>query len=287
MAVVVVCSILVLAGVVAVLRWGGLSVEPPVVSPEESGAPDGVPSVGHVLRMYLWFLTVGTIAGLGAGIVAAGAGGRLAMRLLAVTAGSGAQGQLTEAEEVVGRITADGTLGFVIFVGLFAGLFSALLYLLVRRWLPSGRAGGLVFGALLLVLASTRVDPLRGDNPDFDLVGPGWVSVAVFAALTLLHGMVVAALAGRVSRAVPLIGTNRLAIALHAPPLLFYLLLARLGIILILVGAVAVGVTRSRAVVNAWRSRNARVVGWAAWALLALVAAPGFVATAVDILGRA
>jgi hypothetical protein len=68
--------------------------------------------------------------------------------------------------------------------------------LLVRRWLPTGRAAGLTYGALLLVVAGTRLDPLRPGNPDFDLVGPGWVSVAAFATLVVFHGVLVAALAG-------------------------------------------------------------------------------------------
>jgi hypothetical protein len=103
------------------------------------------------------------------------------MRLLAVTAGPDAQGRITEAEQVVGRISLDGTLGFI-FTGLFIGAVSEAACLLVRRWLPAGRVGGVAFGVLLLVLAGTRVEPLRPGNLDFDLVGPGWVSVAAFAA---------------------------------------------------------------------------------------------------------
>jgi len=38
-----------------------------------------------------------------------------------VTAGPEAQGRVTEADEVVGRISVDGTLGFVVFTGLFLG----------------------------------------------------------------------------------------------------------------------------------------------------------------------
>jgi hypothetical protein len=54
-------------------------------------------SPGLVLRCYLWYLTVAVTSGLGAGILAAGAGGRVVMRLLAVTAGADAQGRITEA----------------------------------------------------------------------------------------------------------------------------------------------------------------------------------------------
>ena len=60
------------------------------------------------MRRYLWYLTLAISSGVGAGILAAGAGGRLVMRLLAVTAGPDAQGRVTEAEQVIGRITVDG-----------------------------------------------------------------------------------------------------------------------------------------------------------------------------------
>lgn len=43
------------------------------------------------------------------------------MRLLAATAGDAAQGRRTEAEEIVGRITTGGSIGFIVFTGLFFG----------------------------------------------------------------------------------------------------------------------------------------------------------------------
>ena len=174
--VIVVCIALVFVGLVAVVRWGGLAVEPPPTPAQDAPGPTGTPPVSLVVRRYLWYLAVAAVSGAAAGILAAGAGGRLVMRLLAVTAGADAQGRITEAEEVVGRITVDGTLGFVVFTGLFFGTVSGAAYLLLRRWLPAGRAGGLAYGALLLVVAGTRLEPLRRGNPDFDLVGPGWVS---------------------------------------------------------------------------------------------------------------
>ena len=119
------------------------------------------------------------------------------MRLLAVTADDSAQGAETEAEQIVGEITTSGTIDLVLFNGIFFGLASGLAYVLIRRWLPAGRLGGLAFGALLLVVAATAIDPLRADNPDFDIVGPGWLVVATFGALVLLHGMAVAAIAAR------------------------------------------------------------------------------------------
>jgi hypothetical protein len=284
--VIVVCLLLVLVGLVAVVRWGGLPVEPPP-TPAQAAPGSGVPPpVSLVVRRYLWYLTVALLSGAAAGILAAGAGGRLVMRLLAVTAGADAQGRITEAEEIVGRITVDGTIGFVVFTGLFFGPVSGAAYLVLRRWLPAGQAGGLAFGALLLVVAGTRLEPLRRGNPDFDLVGPGWVSVVAFAVLVVFHGMLVAALAGRVSRAVPLLAARPGAIAVHAPLLLLMLPGPSVALVLIIVGVLVVLVSRIPSVVAAWHDRRLLVLGRLALALITLVALPGFTMTVVDILGR-
>jgi len=282
--VIVVCILLVLVGLVAAVRWGGLTVQPPPSAPDGAGPTDR-PPVGLVVRRYVWYLTVAVASGVGAGLLAAGAGGRLVMRLLAVTAGPDAQGRVTEADQIVGRISVDGTLGFIVFTGLFFGLATSGLYLLIHRWLPAGRGGGLVYGALLLILAGTRLEPLRPGNPDFDLVGPGWVAVAAFTALVVFHGVLVAALAGRVSRAVPLLGTGPRAIPAHAP----LLLLAALGsvaLVLAMVGAVVVLASQLPGVVASWRDRRSVTVGRVALAIVAVVALPGFTSAVIDILGR-
>jgi hypothetical protein len=285
-AVIGVCVLAVLAGLVAVVRWGGLPVEPPPApTPLPPGDPAEPPGMGLVVRRYLWAVNLAVVAGLGAGVLAAGAGGRLVMRLLAVTAGDGAQGRITEADQVVGRISAGGTAEFVIFTALFLGTATGAAYLLVRRWLPAGRAGGLVYGALLLLLGGTRLEPLRESNVDFDLVGPGWVSVVAFSALVLFHGMLVAALAGRGSRAIPLPGRDPRAIAAHAP-LLLLAPLAPVVAILAVVGALAVLATRARPVVAAWHARRLVPAGQVVLALAALAALPGFVSAVAGILDR-
>jgi hypothetical protein len=286
MAVIILCIALVLVGLVALVRWGGLVVEPPPVPASDGAGPTDPPPVSLVVRRYLWYLTVALLSGAAAGILAAGAGGRLVMRLLAVTAGADAQGQITEAEEIVGRITVDGTIGFVVFTGLFFGPVSGAAYLLLRRWLPAGRAGGLAFGALLLVVASTRLEPLRRGNPDFDLVGPGWVSLVAFTVLVVFHGMLVAALAGRLSRAVPLLAARPGAIAVHAPLLLLVLPGPSMALVLIIVGVLVVLVSRIPTVVAAWHDRRLLVLGRVTLALITLVALPGFTMAVVDILGR-
>jgi hypothetical protein len=282
--VIVGCIVLVVVGLLAIVRWGGLAVQPPPAPADDDTVPADRPPVSLVVRRYLWYMTLAISAGVGAGILAAGAGGRLAMRLLAVTAGPTAQGRITEADQVVGRISAEGTLGFIVFTGLFFGAASGAAYLLLRRWLPGGRTGGVVFGALLLVLAGTRLEPLRPGNPDFDLVGPGWVSVAAFAALVLFHGMLLAALAGRLSRAVPLLALTPRAIIAHVPLLL--LALGSVALVAAIVGVAVVSASQVPAVAGVWRDRRLVTAGRVILSLVALAALPSFARAITDILGR-
>ena len=54
---------------------------------------------------------VGIVVEIIAGVLVAGLGGRLMMRVLAATSGDSAQGLVTEAHETVGEITLGGSLG--------------------------------------------------------------------------------------------------------------------------------------------------------------------------------
>lgn len=273
-------GLLVLVGLAAVVLWGDEEVRP-----TEDAEPATPPPVARVLRGYVRGLALAVVAGAGAGILVAGAGGRLAMRLLAVTAGDVAFGRVTEAEQIVGRITVGGTLGFLLFAGVFGGIASGLVFMAVRRWLPSGRVGGLVFGALLLVAFGPHVEPLRPSNRDFDIVGPGWVAIVVFSAMALVHGMLVAGLAGRYSRVLPPLSSTPRSLLLHAPVLLLVPGFPVLAPILV-AGLLGIALTRSRAVVEAWRSRAAQWAGRGVLLVGALVALPWFVAAVVDIAGR-
>jgi hypothetical protein len=180
------CIALVAVGAALVVRWGGLRSEPRPFAPFR-------------------YAGVCLAAGLTAGVLAAGAGGRLVMRLLAATSPD-AQGSFTDAGEIVGEITAGGTAAFFVFTGLPAGFLSAVLYALVRPVLPQGRPGGVILGLLLLVLAGTTIDPLRPDNLDFAILGPDWLAVLAFASLAVFQGLVVAAVGGRLDRRVELTG---------------------------------------------------------------------------------
>lgn len=197
-AVIVACAALVVAGIVLVARWGA-------GVPDGAARPRPVRPARYVALMFA--------AGAAAGVLAAGAGGRLVMRLLAITSQE-SHGVITEGGATIGDITVGGTLGFFVFAGVAAGTLSALLYALAGSLLPRGRAGGITLGLLLLVLAGTRLEPLRADNFDFNLVGPDWVSLVSFTALAVFQGMLMWALAGRLNlRPLPIARGRRAATA--------------------------------------------------------------------------
>jgi hypothetical protein len=146
---------------------------------------------------------VGRASGMMAGAVLAsvlvlGMGGRWMMRVLAATSPESAQGRLTDAEERVGEVTFEGTIGFVVFIGLFGGLFSLAVIVVLRRWLPRRSLGaGLVvagLGAGLLARPTGFVDP---HNRDFLILSPAWLAVLLALALMVLHGLLLVVLVDR------------------------------------------------------------------------------------------
>ena len=281
MAIIVVCIVLGTAGLFVIVRWGATTV----VAPSTLGT-SGRPSAGKVISRYLWWVTVAAVAGLGAGLYA-GVGGRLVMRLLAETSPA-ARGRITEADEVVGVISLDGTLALIVFAGIQFGLLSVIVYLLIRRWLPAGFLGGFTFGLVLLIVGSTFAEPLRPDNVDFAIVGPGWLSALAFGLLVVTFGMLVAALAGGFSRslrplAVPLRSNARGVIAGYWP-LLLLVVIFPLGVLAVVVGLLVVLGSQLLHTTEFWRSPRLLLVGRVLLAAVTLASLPRFVNAVSTIL---
>ena len=274
-------------GLALTVRWGG---EPyragePVPSERRHGA--GRAPVRQVVGRYLRGVAIALVAGFWAGLLVTGPAVRLVMRLLAVTSGDDAQRRLTEADEVVGQIQLEGTVGLLVFGGILPGFLSAAVYVLGRRLLPDGRLGGVAFGALHLVLAATRIDPLRPDNPDFTFLGPGWLSVVTFAAAVVLHGMAVAAIARRYSAALPPSRTalRRPRAWLPLAPALLLLVPGAAALLPIVGGGVlAVGWSRADGLARAARSDAGIRAGRLAVLAVALVLLPGTVGGLRDVV---
>jgi len=140
-------------------------------------------------------LGVGALAGAAAGTLA-GLGARIVMRISGLAAGPEAIGQLTESGFVVGDVTLGGTLVIVILGGI-VGALGGSVYVALRPWLaPLGRWSGVGFGLLMLAISS-EPDPA---NRDFRRFGPPLLSIAMFAALSPLAGMMLVPLVAALER---------------------------------------------------------------------------------------
>jgi hypothetical protein len=286
-------GVLLVIGVVVTLSWGGIAYrqwEPGSADRVDRVDTGNTPaSVRITVLRYLRGVAVALVGGFWAGALVTGPAVRLIMRLLAVTAGDDAQGRITEADEVVGRIELDGTIGLYVFGGVLPGLLSGAIYVLIRRWLPAGRLGGVVFGSLHLVVAATRIDPLRPDNPDFDLVGPGWLAVTTFGLTCLVHGMAVVAIANRYSTALPPAMNSRPAwIRVLAPlaiPAVFVVVPFVAGVLLLGL-VVTIAVSRFVPAVRATHSRGALVTGRIAACVAVVALLPGMIIDLRDVIAR-
>ena len=289
----VVLGLMLVVGIVVTLWWGGIAYrlwDPVSVDDTDHGETDNVPPLVRttVLR-YVRGVAVALVGGFWAGALVTGPAVRVIMRLLAVTGGDDAQGRITEADEVVGSIELDGTIGLYLFGGILPGLMSGAIYVLIRRFLPAGRLGGVVFGLLHMVIAATRIDPLRPDNPDFDLVGPGWLSVTTFGLTCVLHGMAVVAIANRYSTSLPPAASTRAAwIRVLAPLALpaVFVVIPVVAAALILGLALTIVFSRIVPAVRVAHSRGALLAGRAALCVAALALLPGTIIDLHDVVVR-
>ena len=185
-------------------------------------------------------LLIGPSVGIAAGILVAGIGSRLIMRILAMVNEEQA-GVATENGNIAGEITAGGTFGLIIGVGLASGVIGGLVYVVIRRWLlGSGLMKGVVFGLILLCFSGITPPGLAPlfdpENVDFALFGPKQFAVGLFALMIVLHGVVVSLLVERYDQYVPPL------FARSSVTVLGYLLIA---------GLCALGLSRTVPVINA------------------------------------
>lgn len=141
----------------------------------------------HFLRL----VACATASGAIAGVVVVGGFGRLAMRVLAITSDERVHGAFSDDAEVIGQFTLEGTIGFIVFAGLFFGLGGGVLYAVLRpflsrsRWLRVLAAGG-VFAAIGTPII------VKPDGRDFGILEPAWLAVALFVVLSFGLGALTA-----------------------------------------------------------------------------------------------
>jgi hypothetical protein len=288
MLIVIVCGALLAVALALCVVWGGERlVEPEIPRSRSSGAGPMHSRVSrHLdgLRLYAWWVSMLLVVGTVSWILVTGAGGRLAMRLLAVTSPE-ATGRLTEAQANVGAITFEGTIAYFMFGGLPFAFMSTALYLLVAPWLPRGRLAGPTFGLAAFVMVAPFIDPLRADNVDFHIVGPGWLSVLVFAALAVVQGAFLAAFAGRLSRSLPLL--TRRNWSETVVPLVLAVALFPLGAILAVGAIITFAIPRLLPwFLSVRASRGGVITGRVLLAVAVLATLPAFIAAVISIWER-
>ena len=211
-------------------RWRGLPLLAAVRPAVETGpgaAVDGLRTLAVVMA-----------AGVLAGTLVPGLGGRLVMRILGATS-SDAQGMRTAADQPVGEITNSGTIAVILFVGLFGGIIAALAFLVVRRWLPTTAApAGALAGVLLLGTIGVS-DALSPDNKDFAILRPTWLAVTLVVALALLFGVTFTAFAARFDAGMPTLSARPASLASHAALVIYLIPLFLLGAAVYVTGRAA------------------------------------------------
>ena len=164
--------------------------------------PTHLPASWRELTRFIF--TVG-LAGIGAGLLVGGVGGRLVMRASSLlspdVSGTGVR---SEQGFRVGEVTLAGSIEFVVFIGIFTGLFGAVYFAITRPWLMwAGKWHGAVFGLLLFAIGSAASDVLNPDNIDFVVLDNIPVIVLLFVALFILFGVTIAWLYGWLDRRLP------------------------------------------------------------------------------------
>ena len=152
-----------------------------LASPAPVASTAGWPP-GEILRD----VARGGLAGLLAGVVVGGIGGRLAMRAAALLVPEAA-GRFTENGNEIGEITAAGTMALVVFIGLFAGVSAAVIWVTIRPWIPGGTGVRAALAAVTAVGLGSFV-LVEAGNPDFAVLGHSPAVVAVLLATIALLG---------------------------------------------------------------------------------------------------
>lgn len=161
---------------------------------------DGRPAVspaGEVIRD----VTRGGFAGIIVGILVAGLGGRLVMRVATILH-EDTVGATTEAGEVIGHITLNGTLALITFSGLGMGLVAGTVWVIVSPWVPGrGLARALVTALAAIALGTPPL--IQRTNVDFVILDHDPLVVVLLVGLVGLVGFSIALVDGALDARLP------------------------------------------------------------------------------------
>jgi hypothetical protein len=219
------------------------------------------------------------VAGALTGAVIGGIGGRLAMFVLRLTSDPALRGLNTDDDFTIG-IFSGATL-FLVIVTTVLGIIGALVYLVVRGWLPE-RGRPWLFGALTGIVGGATV--IRPGGVDFTLLEPLGLAVAMFVVLPTAYGVATSLLAERFLADNSVFGGSRAWIAglvLLLPLGLFGV--AGLAVLALVLAAVLVG-RAAPAIASRWNSPPVVWIGRVGLVAIAVVWSTQLVRDAVDIL---
>ena len=168
----------------------------------------------------------GGIAGIIVGILVAGLGGRLVMRLATILH-EDTVGLRTENGEIIGAITLNGTLALMTFGGLAMGLLAGTIWVIVSPWLP-GRGLGRALVTAIAAVALGTPPLIQRSNPDFVILERDPVVVALLVGLVGLVGLSIALLDDALDTRLP---HPRRGVRV---PIAGYLIVTGMGLVLIL-----------------------------------------------------
>ena len=174
----------------------------------------------------------GGIAGIIVGLLVAGLGGRLVMRVAAILHPDAA-GIVTENGEVIGQITLNGTLALMVFGGLGMGLLAGTIWVIVRPWIPGrGLARALLTAAAAIALGTPNL--IQRLNPDFVVLNHDPLVVALLVGLVGLVGLSIALVDDALDARLPRPVRGR------SVSMIVYLVIALMGLVLIVPVAIAI-----------------------------------------------
>ena len=224
-------------------------------------------------------LSAAIVGGFLAGVLVGGVGGRIAMLILRLTSTPAVRGLESDDGFVIGQISAATV--FLLMVTAVLGAAGGLVYLAVRRWIPSrwrAAVAAVVVGAIGGALV---VDPV---GLDFTVLGPLPLAVAMFVALPAAYGALMSVwVERRLGAEHP--PSN---VAAWVPCVLFALAMATTGptgVAILTAAAIAWILHRRVPALRAiWTSEPVVWLGRALLAAITAVAAIRLVGDAVDIL---
>jgi hypothetical protein len=181
------------------------------MTPDASGATtaavgEGTAAAEGAIGVTLREIARGGIAGVIAGALVAGVGGRVVMRLAAVAVPDSAA-SFTENGFVIGSITPAGSLGLIAF-GAVTGLLVGAFWVAVATWIP-GTGVRRALATMPLAVAVGGVGLVEGSNSDFRVLQNDPLVVAMLIGLVAAVGFVVALADELLDRRLPVVATSR------------------------------------------------------------------------------